>query len=323
MTDTRVTVDIAGGVNGGAARYRDEFYRYLSRTGRQDVRIIGANRYISKAWLVRREMLGSARGRRVALGSVSFVGMGGERWTMLRNALHFLTDSEASHLDPSLAKICRRKAEVVHMTARRADVLFAECSAMAERIIRVLPCVRHRLVVRLNPVSAGPVPVPRLCAEPAILCPVICHSYKHMAERLTELLDAMAGDIDPEVRVCVTADASELPASLASHPRIEFLGQLPVADMQPLWARSRAVYFPTGIESFGYPLAEARAMGRPVIARDTEQNREIAGPALRGFSLGDKESLKNAVLAALTTEVAPDPGPFEPDAYFDWLLGPR
>ena len=82
------------------------------------------------------------------------------------------------------------------------------------------------------------------------------------------------------------------------------------------------IYYPTSLESFGYPLAEARASGRPVIAYDTEQNREIAGPALCGFTPGDQDSLRRATMLALTTEVASDPAPFDPDAYFSWLLGP-
>ena len=49
-----------------------------------------------------------------------------------------------------------------------------------------------------------------------------------------------------------------------------------MAQTQDLWSRCRAVYFPTGLESFGCPLAEARVNGVPVIARDTPQNREIA-----------------------------------------------
>ena len=57
--------------------------------------------------------------------------------------------------------------------------------------------------------------------------------------------------------------------------------------MRELWARSRVIYFPTEIESFGYPLAEARVHGQPVIAPDTEQNREIAGAALFGFTIGE------------------------------------
>ena len=110
-------------------------------------------------------------------------------------------------------------------------------------------------------------------------------------------------------------------AAVAGHPQVEFIGRLPYGELRDMQARSRAIYFPTGLESFGYPLAEARANGRPVIARDTAQNREIAGPALCGYTPGDPDSLRRAVEAALTADVAPDPGPFDPDQYFDWLLG--
>jgi glycosyltransferase involved in cell wall biosynthesis len=119
----------------------------------------------------------------------------------------------------------------------------------------------------------------------------------------------------------VTAGESEVPPDLASHPRIELLGRLSTAALRPLWERSRAIFFPTGLESFGFPLAEARASGRPVIARDTAQNREIAGPALRGFRVGDPDSLLHATGLALTDDVAPDPAPFDPLGYFDWMLG--
>ena len=112
-----------------------------------------------------------------------------------------------------------------------------------------------------------------------------------------------------------------MPAAVACHPRIELVGRLPHSELREMQARSRAIYFPTDLESFGYPLAEARVSGQPVIARDTAQNREIAGPALCGYAPGDPDSLRRAVKAALTADVAPDPGPFDPDRYFGWLLG--
>src|ERR1700691_4199784 len=91
---TCATVDVAGGPMGGAARFRDEFYGYLERTGRQDVEIIGAQRRLGAAWLLCREVSRSGRGRRVALNNVGFFSPGGERWTLLGNALHFLTGGE-------------------------------------------------------------------------------------------------------------------------------------------------------------------------------------------------------------------------------------
>jgi hypothetical protein len=317
---TTVFVDAAGGTIGGGARFRVELYRYLKRTRRKDIRLIGMNRQIDPAWLLRREVSRPAQGRIVALNNVSFVAPGGERWTRLGNPLDFLTDEEWSTLDSSLKMHTRFRAPIVRMAARRSHVLVTPSAAMAERVARILPSLRSRIIPRLNPVSADS--IPRMPREQIILCPVLFAPYKHMIARLTELLAAISDHGDPSVRLLVTADRTEVPPDLIRHPRIELVGRLPHSELRSLWARSRAIFFPSGIESFGFPLAEARVNGQPVIARDTAQNREIAGPALCGYTVGDADSLRSATELALTTEVEPDPAPFEPDAYFSWLLGP-
>ncbi|MGH3401406.1 MAG: hypothetical protein ACRDRJ_02635 [Streptosporangiaceae bacterium] len=320
MTAT-VTVDVAGGQAGGAARFRDELYSYLARTGRSDVQVIGARRRVVPSWLVRRELSIAGRTRRVAVNSVGFAAPGGERWTLLRNALHFLTSQEEAELDPSLRTAIQRKARMVRLMASRADVLVTPSTAMAERVAATLPSVARHLVVRMHPVSPGLIPAgPR---DQTILCPVLFESYKDMTERIGELAAAITEIGDRDVRLLVTADRGEVPPDLATHPRVDFVGRLSYPVLCRLWARSRAIYFPPGLESFGYPLAEARVSGHCVIARDTAQNREIAGPALRGFSLGDRNSLREATSLALSTHVRPDPAPFDPDAYFGWLLGSR
>jgi glycosyltransferase involved in cell wall biosynthesis len=169
-----------------------------------------------------------------------------------------------------------------------------------------------------------PVSVPGVAGPPGgslILCPVLFAPYKEMECRVAEWLAAVDATMDDSVRLVVTASATEVPASLAASPRLHFVGRLSVEQTRRLQARCRAIFFPTGLESFGCPLAEARVTGWPVIARDTAQNREIAGPALCGYDLGDEDSLRRATEAALTLRVAPDPDPFDPDAYFDWMLG--
>jgi glycosyltransferase involved in cell wall biosynthesis len=314
-----VTVDAAGGQMGGAARYLDELRSYLARTGRDDVEIIGSQRRVGPCWLMRRELSSWSRGRRVALNNVGFVTPGGQRWTLLRNALHFLTEGEQARLDTALRASARRDAAVVHLAARRSDVIVAPSAVMAERIAMVRPELRSRVVIRPHPVSAAA--ITRLPGDPVILCPVLFAPYKQMDQRLPELL-AVIGDLsDSAVRVKVTAHAAEVPSVVACHPKVELVGHLSCRDLREMQARSRAIYFPTGLESFGYPLAEARVSGQPAIARDTAQNREIAGPALCGYTPGDPDSLRRAVEAALTAEVVPDPGPFDPDRYFGWLLG--
>ncbi len=321
---TAVTIDVAGGRAGGAARFRTEVQDYVARCRRDDVRIIGARRRLSPAWLVGREAATDRRSRRVALNNVGFFVPGGERWTLLANALHFLTASEAAGLEPALRAMAARQAVVVHRAARRSDVLIAPCTAMATRIADTLPDTASRVVVRMHPVSASPAPAIPAPARPdsqLILCPIVFESYKHMPQRLTDWLTAVEGKLDPSVRMVVTATRAEVPAHLASSSRIDFVGRLGHAELGRLWGRSRAVYFPPGLEAFGFPLAEARVNGQPVIAQDTPQNREIAGAALCGFTVGDQDSLRQATEDALTKKVAPDSAPFDPDAYFGWMLG--
>ena len=314
-----VIVDAAGAQMGGAARYLNELRDYLARTERDDVEIIGSRRRVGPSWLLRRELSSRIWSRRVALNNVGFVTPGGQRWTLLRNVLHFLTEGEEVRLDAALRAKARRDAVVVHLAARRSDVIVAPSTAMAERIATIKPELCSRVVVRPHPVS---VPlIPRLPSRPIILCPVLFSSYKQMAQRLTELLTAVGDLQDLSVRVWVTACAAEVPAAIACHPQIDLVGRLPHSDLRDLQARSRAIYFPTGLESFGYPLAEARVSGQPVIARDIALNREIAGPALCGYTLGDPDSLRRAIEVALTADVSPDPGPFDPDRYFGWLFG--
>ncbi len=315
-----VTVDAAGAQMGGAARYEAELRGYLARSAREDVKIIGSRRRLGPSWLLRRELSSRAGSQRVALNNVGFVSPGGQRWTLLRNALYFLTEGEEARLDPALRAKVRREAVLVHLAARRSDVIVAPCTAMAERIATIRPELGSRIVVRPHPVSVPETPcLPR---DPIILCPVLFSSFKHMAQRLIELLTAIGNLEDPWVRVRVTAHQAEVPAAIALHPQVELIGRLPGGELRKVQERSRAIYFPTGLESFGYPLAEARVSGQPVIARDTAQNREIAGAALCGYAPDDPDSLRHAIQVALTKPVAPDPGPFDPDRYFAWLLGP-
>ena len=316
---TAVTIDLAGGNLGGAARYRGELSGYLERRARHDVRLIGASRRLSPVWLAAREATAVRRSRRIALNNVGFLTSGGERWTLLTNALHFLTGAEMAALDHRLRAAVSRQAGMVRRAARRSDVLIAPCTAMAERITAVLPEVADRVTVRMHPISVSA--APRRPRGALILCPVLFAPYKHMADRIGEWLAAVDEVMDDAVRLIVTASPAEVPASLAMSPRLHLVGRLSVAKTRDLWSRCQAIYFPTGLESFGCALAEARVNGVPVIARDTAQNREIAGSALCGYTLGDGDSLLRATRTALTALVTPDAQPFDPDAYFDWLLG--
>jgi glycosyltransferase involved in cell wall biosynthesis len=318
---TAVTIDIAGGQVGGAARYGTEVLNYLQRSARDDVRVIGLRRRLTPTWLAVREAAAVRRGRRVALNNVGFFTPGGERWTLVANPLHFLTGAEMAAQVPAIRAAMSRQIPVVYRAARQSDVLVAPCTAMAERIKAALPDVADRVIARLHPITAST--VTRRPDRSRILCPILFAPYKKMPDRLAEWIAAVDGSLDESVRMIVTAGPDEVPPSLAASPRIELAGRLDLATLNNLWASSQAIYFPSGLESFGYPLGEARANGQPVIAQDTPQNREIGGPALCGYTVGDPDSLRRATETALALTVEPDPDPFDPTAYFDWMLGER
>jgi glycosyltransferase involved in cell wall biosynthesis len=313
-----VVVDTAGAKMGGAARFKSELDSYLVRSGRDDVKVIGTGRHVNAAWLLAREA-NSARSRRVAINNVSFVGPGGARWTLLRNPLDFLTEEEESKISLSRRPHIWRRAPVVRLAARRADVVVTPTTEMAERVTRILPGLQNRVVIRPHPVSADSVPT--IQPDQIILCPVLFSPYKGMATRIEKWLAATDGHIDPSLRLVVTATQAEVPQSLARNPRLQLIGRIDHSDLRRLWASARAIYFPTRIESFGYPLAEARVNGQPVIALDTPLNREVAGNALCSFTPGDTASLLQATEVTLAADIEPDPSPFNPDAYFSWLLG--
>jgi glycosyltransferase involved in cell wall biosynthesis len=222
---------------------------------------------------------------------------------------------------PAIRAAMSRQIPVVYRAARQSDVLVAPCTAMAERIKATLPDVADRVIARLHPITAST--MTRRPDRSRILCPILFAPYKKMPDRLAEWIAAVDGSLDESVRMIVTAGPDEVPPSLAASPRIELAGRLDLATLNNLWASSQAIYFPSGLESFGYPLGEARANGQPVIAQDTPQNREIGGPALCGYTVGDPDSLRRATETALSLTLEPDPGPFDPTAYFDWMLGER
>lgn len=313
-----IVVDVAGAKMGGAAKLASELRAYLLRSQRTDVRVIGQDRQLTPAWLVRREVLAAGGSRKVALNNVSFVGPGGSRWVLLRNALHFLDDDERRELATQLPASLPRESAVVRQCARRADVLVVPCTAMAERVLSVAPEMAGRLQMRHHPVSQL---ATRADPQPSILCPVLPAPYKDIGQRIAELAHAMDVHDTVEARIAVTATVQDLPLSLRNNARIHAIGRLSPQELLGVWRRSMAIYFPTGLESFGYPLAEARVSGHPVIALKTAQNEEIAGGALCGFFRDDSGSLVEAVDRALSMSLTPDPEPFDPDAYFDWLLG--
>jgi len=105
------------GRSGSAA----SFDRYLTGSGRADVRVVGRRQRLTPTWLARRELAAVGGERKVALNNAAFVGPGGARVTVMQNALHNLTEAEGRALAAEVPRSMFAQAAVVRRCARRSD----------------------------------------------------------------------------------------------------------------------------------------------------------------------------------------------------------
>jgi glycosyltransferase involved in cell wall biosynthesis len=309
-----LVLDIAGGPTGGAARWACEANAFVTQQGAA-IRLIGDGQRLTPGWLVRRERLARSARTVVAANNVSFAVSGQDRRVLLRNALHFLYPPETGVL-AAMPRSLQAQIRIVRGVLTRADAIVVPCSAMAERVCYHVPSVRDRLLVRPHPVT--PVGVRKTADSPFILVPVVPAPYKNLVPQLRALLHAIRCAGRP-IDVRVTAGPAELPGDLVQDPRVTLLGVIPHRKLAELWRSASAAFFPCCLEAFGYPLAEARAYGVPVISPDSEQAREIAGAALRPYDPASPDSLLVA-LEGIDESVVADPETFDRDAYFRWLF---
>jgi alpha-1,3-rhamnosyl/mannosyltransferase len=88
-------------------------------------------------------------------------------------------------------------------------------------------------------------------------------------ERLDGLLLACAGPVLDE----------RIAARLRASRRCRLLGNVEQADLEALYARARALVFPSLYEGFGLPVLEAMRRGVPVVTSALSALPEVAGEA--------------------------------------------
>jgi glycosyltransferase involved in cell wall biosynthesis len=255
----------------------------------------------------------------VALNNVSFVSAGRRRTVMLHNSIHFPLPGEKILLPPYAAHRIAAEARLMRAAVHRADIVVVPARSMAARVEHWAPHARSRIVVRCHPLSPRSVAAERIRGR--IVCPVLLAPWKQMGGRLQLVIDACSRvrASGTPVEIVVTATEEELRRQGVSAGAVTAVGRLSVDQVERLLATAHVVYFPTATESFGYPLAEARANGQPVIALDNAHNAEVAGGALMGFE-PDVDSLEQAVRRSLVAHVSPSIVS-NADEYFDLLLG--
>lgn len=80
------------------------------------------------------------------------------------------------------------------------------------------------------------------------------------------------------------------------------LGYVPHEELSSLYQAADAYVFPSFTESFGHSMVEAMASGLPIIAADTEVNREVCTDAGRYFAPFDPVDCADTIRAVLKNE---------------------
>jgi len=97
-----------------------------------------------------------------------------------------------------------------------------------------------------------------------------------------------------------TSEAAELVESLGLASCTTMLGTVAHNQLQELYSSADVVVCPSYAESFGHPMVEAMAMGRPIVASDRPLQREICGDAAVYFSTFDPQDLATRLQDVLT-----------------------
>ena len=199
---------------------------------------------------------------------------------------------------------------LVPLAARTAHRVVADSASTRNDLVERLGVPAAKVdVVPLGlgrPETEAPTP-PALLTERLALGkrPVVLSlSAKRPHKNLRGLLDALA--LVPRERrpvLVLPGYATPYEAELRGHAAalgigddVRFLGWTSAADVEGLFAMSRAFVFPSFYEGFGLPVLEAMARGVPVACSNRASLPELAGDAALLFDPADP----GAIAAALT-----------------------
>lgn len=121
-----------------------------------------------------------------------------------------------------------------------------------------------------------------------------------------DLIDVFTGDTGPDLVIAGEGTLSDaLRARAAGHPRVHFVGRLPLDRMAPYYRHALASLVPSkGFETFGMVVVEALAQGTPVIARRLGPLPEIIEATGGGRTFETREELRAHIEACAADPAA-------------------
>ncbi|MES2413916.1 MAG: glycosyltransferase [Pseudomonadota bacterium] len=125
-------------------------------------------------------------------------------------------------------------------------------------------------------------PAPGKCSDtPRFLYPASADKHKNHVNllRAWQLLVEDGVDAELHLTVNMNADLADTVENLRrAGIRVINHGELDSASLAKLYSSCNALVYPSGMESFGLPLLEARAAGLPIIAAERDYVRDVVEP---------------------------------------------
>ncbi len=156
---------------------------------------------------------------------------------------------------------------IIKLSAKKSDCIIVQTQWMKEAVCRICRQPETKVLVSLPKVMFTPSNSDHLRFDnTSFFYPTADAIYKN-----NDCIRTASTELDRKgIRHHITMTLP--PETINSS--ITYTGRLPYDDVMKHYQRSTLV-FPSYIETFGYPLAEARQMGTVVLASDTDFSREV------------------------------------------------
>ncbi|AOY97829.1 hypothetical protein BKK79_37130 (plasmid) [Cupriavidus sp. USMAA2-4] len=199
-----------------------------------------------------------------------------------------------------------RHRRLLELIAARADHLVTVSEHSRLEILDMLGCAKGFVT---NTSQAVHAPLQRDPALPAGLRPggyFVCCGMPEPRKNLTRLVAAHRTAQARRMLVVAGPLARDIPqveSMLARSPGVVRLPHLPRAELLALIRRARAMLFPSLAEGFGLPVAEAMALGTPVMTSSGGALREVGGGCALHVDPCDTHAMARAIRALDSDDV--------------------
>ena len=234
----------------------------------------------------------------------------GRNVVVLHAIQHFLLNDDIGRLRSSYLRFA------VPRSIRTADRTIAVTETLRRDAIELFGLDPEKIVtVRMGPqpwvldqvdARADVEPYPRPGGVPYVMCISRLYALKNHARLIRGYAKLVRDRGIPHQLLIVGGDGeltredlAAVAASAGVGDRVVFLGRVPQSEVRPLYAGAEAVAYVSLYETFGHPVLEAFAMGKPLLTSATGATGEVAGGAARLVDPADEDEIAEGLADVL------------------------